>query len=86
MARFAIKSNPHALANLLEDPRFDHGPVDHVVKQYGSSVSMSEGIGYVDDWGDLWDSYPGSLELLLLVATGMEKQDTDETVENATEE
>ncbi len=78
MIEFAIKSNPHALANLLEDPRFDHGPVDHVVEQYGSSASESEGNGYVDDWGDLWDSYPGSLDFLLLVASGMQKRDEDE--------
>ncbi|MEX2680050.1 MAG: hypothetical protein Q6373_000490 [Candidatus Sigynarchaeota archaeon] len=74
MLEYAIKSNPHALANLLEDPRFDHGPVDHVVKQYGSGASEQEGRGYVDDWGDVWDSYPGSLEFLLLVAGGMAKR------------
>ncbi|NMC06485.1 MAG: hypothetical protein GYA24_14810, partial [Candidatus Lokiarchaeota archaeon] len=75
LARFAIKSNPHALANLLEDPRFDHGPVDHAVKLHGTTPSASEGSGYVDDWGDLWDSYPGALEFLLLVATSMQEQD-----------
>ncbi len=83
MLEFAIKSNPYTLAELLQDPRFDHGPVDHVVKQYGSSASESEGRGYVDDWGDVWDSYPGSLEFLLLVARGMEKRDKNETDETS---
>jgi tetratricopeptide (TPR) repeat protein len=81
MLEFAIKSNPHALASLLEDSRFDHSSVDHVVKQYGSTASASEGRGYADDWGDIWDSYPGSLEFLLLVASGMERQDKNDMSE-----
>ncbi|MBN2151522.1 MAG: hypothetical protein JW839_08755 [Candidatus Lokiarchaeota archaeon] len=81
LLEFAIKSNPHALANLLEDPRFDHGPVDRLVSQYESTASESEGRGYVDDWGDLWGSYPGSLEFLLLVAGKLDKQDEDKTGE-----
>jgi len=78
LLEFAIKSNPYALANLLEDPRFDHGPVDHVVKQYGSGTSEQEGRGYVDDWGDVWDGYPGSLDFLLLVSGEIEKRDKNE--------
>jgi tetratricopeptide (TPR) repeat protein len=74
MLEFAIKSNPYALANLLEDPRFGHGPIDHVVRLYGGTTSEAEGQGYVDDWGDIWDGVPGSLEFLIIVASGIAKR------------